>query len=56
MLEPVRRDEVEAAVDHAVVVHEPVGLAPRHLLLRVQVLLEELLFSVRAGISGRGRG
>ena len=53
VLEAVRRDEVEAAVDHAVVVHEAVGLAPRDLLLRVQVLLEELLVRVRARIRGR---
>ena len=43
VLEPVRRDEVEAAVDHPVVVHEAVGLAPRDLVLRLQVRLEEPL-------------
>mmetsp|Transcript_9182 Transcript_9182/g.18520 ORF Transcript_9182/g.18520 Transcript_9182/m.18520 type:complete len:581 (-) Transcript_9182:2-1744(-) len=43
VLEAVRRDEVQAAVDHVVVVPQPVWLAPRHLVLGEQVLLEELL-------------
>jgi hypothetical protein len=43
-------------VDHAVVVHEPVGLTPGDLLLCVQVLLEELLVMGQVGAAVKVRG